>query len=130
MTSTTALPLHHSLTARTILEEQRWSTKLKTYVAKQGVMAQQASIDETRSEDQLVAMLRSIDERDAAAGQLDSAALGRCLGWTAARTAASLAVAKRRLLIWGIRVGGSPAPCFEDIELTVQGRRLLRSAAG
>ena len=60
-----------------------------------------------------------------AADQLDSKTLGRCLGWTAAQTADSLAAAKARLLIWGIRVGGNPGPCFEDIELTVQGRRFL-----
>ncbi len=75
--------------------------------------------------DQLVAMLRIIGERDSSAEPLDNRSLGRCLGWTAAQTADSLAAAKARLLIWGIRVGGSPAPCFEDIELTVQGRRLL-----
>jgi hypothetical protein len=76
--------------------------------------------------DQLVAMLRTIGERDAE--QLDSRSLGRSLGWTAAQTADSLAAAKARLLIWGIRVGGNPAPCFEDIELTVQGRRFLIAA--
>jgi hypothetical protein len=81
-------------------------------------------------EDQLVAMLRSIDGRDATADQLDSATLGRCLGWTAARTAASLDAAKAQLLIWGIRVGGTPGPCFEEIELTVQGRRFLIAAGG
>ena len=80
------------------------------------------------SGDQLVAMLRTIGDRDAAAGQLDNRTIGRCLGWTAAQTAASLATAKDRLLIWGIRVGGNPGPCFEDIELTVQGRRFLVAA--
>jgi hypothetical protein len=29
------------------------------------------------------------------------------------------------MLIWGIRVGGTS---YEDIELTVQGRRLLRTS--
>jgi hypothetical protein len=85
-------------------------------------------VDEPATGDHLVTMLRTIGDRDATAGQLDNAALGRCLGWTAARTAASLSAAKGRLLIWGIRVGGTPAPCFEDIELTVQGRRLLAAA--
>ena len=97
--------------------------------AEQCVPTDQDPLDGARSEEHLVVMLRSIDERDAAAEQLDSAMLGRCLGWTAARTAASLEAAKARLLVWGIRVGGSPAPCFEDIELTVQGRRFLRAAA-
>jgi hypothetical protein len=40
-------------------------------------------------------------------------------------TASALAEARARLLIWGMRVGGTPAPRFEDLELTVQGRRLL-----
>ena len=79
--------------------------------------------------DQLVAMLRTIGERDASA-ELDSRSLQLSLGWTAAQTADSLAAAKARLLIWGIRVGGNPAPCFEDIELTVQGRRFLIAADG
>ena len=43
-------------------------------------------------------------------------------------TAASLGEAKARLLIWGMRIGGTPAPRFDDIELTVQGRRLLLAA--
>lgn len=77
------------------------------------------------ADDHLVTMLRTINNRDPTAGQLDNAALARALGWTAARTAASLDAAKSRLLVWGIRVGGTPAPCFEDIELTVQGRRHL-----
>jgi hypothetical protein len=79
---------------------------------------------------QLVAMLRTINDREAAAGQLDNRILGRCLGWTAVQTAESLAAAKDRRLIWGIRVGGHPGPCFEEIELTVQGRRFLIAADG
>jgi hypothetical protein len=86
-------------------------------------------VDHPTTDEHLLAMLRVIGDRDAIAGQLDNAALGQLLGWTAARTAASLGAAKGRLLIWGIRVGGtSAAPSFEDIELTVQGRRLLTAA--
>ena len=73
-------------------------------------------------------MLRAIGARDAAADQLDSPTLSRLLGWTAAETAASLGAARSRLLIWGIRVGGTPGPSFEDIVLTVQGRRLVAAA--
>ena len=88
-------------------------------------MTKRTPVDEPATDDHLAAMLRIIGDRDAANVQLDSAALGRRLGWTAGMTAAALAVAKGRLLILGIRVGGTPAPCFEDIELTVQGRRFL-----
>jgi hypothetical protein len=80
----------------------------------------------TATDDLLVAMLRTIGERDTE--QLDSRTLGRSLGWTAAQTSDSLAAAKARLLIWAIRVGGNPGPLFEDIELTVQGRRFLTAA--
>jgi len=82
------------------------------------------------SDQPMLAMLRVIGEREDAVGQLDNGALARCLGWTAATTAESLAAAKAQLLIWGIRVGGNPAPCFEEIELTVQGRRLLTEHDG
>jgi hypothetical protein len=82
--------------------------------------------DESAVDLDVCRMLRTIG--DGGDGQLDSAALGRRLGWTAARTASSLGVAKDRLLVWGIRVGGNPGPCFEDIELTVQGRRFLAAA--
>jgi hypothetical protein len=85
----------------------------------------QASAAVPATDDQLVAMLRTIGEHDGSTEPLDNRSLGRCLGWTAVQTADSLAAAKARLLIWGIRVGGSPAPSFEEIELTVQGRRLL-----
>ena len=84
--------------------------------------------DEAVTDDQLVVMLRMIGDRDTAAEQLDSVGLGKLLDWTAIKTATSLGVARSRLLIWGIRVGGEPAPRYEDIVLTVQGRRLLAAA--
>ena len=80
------------------------------------------------TDDQLVAMLRTIGDREISAERLDSQILGKCLGWTPVHTSDSLVAAKARLLIWAIRVGGNPGPCFEDIELTVQGRRFLTSA--
>ena len=49
------------------------------------------------TDDQLLAMLRTIGARDISAEQLDSRSLSRSLGWTAARTADSLAAAKGRL---------------------------------
>lgn len=88
-------------------------------------MTRPAPSAEPASDVQLVAMLRAIRDREVSGEQLDSGSLGRCLGWTAVQTAHSLVAAKARLLIWAIRVGGDPGPCFEDIELTVQGRRFL-----
>jgi hypothetical protein len=79
--------------------------------------------------EELLALLRVIDSGAGGTSSLDNAAVARRLGWTAAVTAASLGEAKAGMLIWGIRVGGTPAPCFEDLELTVQGRRMLSAAA-
>jgi hypothetical protein len=83
------------------------------------------SDDDPATVEHLLAMLRAVGDPDRAGARLDSAALALRLGWTDAETAVSLENAKGRLLIWGIRVGGVPAPRFEDIELTVQGRRLV-----
>ena len=73
----------------------------------------------------LARMLRTIADRERArhpARQRGARPAPRVDG---RETASSLEVAKERLLVWGIRVGGNPGPCFEDIELTVQGRRFL-----
>lgn len=75
--------------------------------------------------DELMAMLRLIGQADGRSDPLDSNDVGRRLGWSESATALSLAEARAQLLIWGIRIGGTPAPRFEQIELTVQGRRLL-----
>ena len=83
---------------------------------------------EAMSDHDLLAMLQIIGGLGVRAESLDSTTVSRKLGWADARTAASLGEAKARLLVWGIRVGGTPAPRFEDIELTVQGRRLLAAA--
>jgi hypothetical protein len=88
-----------------------------------------ASTDGPVGDNQLVAMLRAIGDHDSD-DELDNRALSRSLGWTADKTAASLGEARSRLLIWGIRVGGAPGPCFEDIVLTVQGRRFAAAADG
>jgi hypothetical protein len=78
------------------------------------------------SDEDLLAMLRAIG--GGGSDSLDSGAVSRRLGWTDAMTASSLDEAKARLLVWGIRVGGIPGPRFEDIELTVQGRRRISAA--
>jgi hypothetical protein len=78
------------------------------------------------SDEDLLAMLRVIGREGC--DSLDSRAVSRRLGWTDAMTASSLDEAKGRLLVWGIRVGGTPGPRFEDIELTVQGRRRITAA--
>jgi hypothetical protein len=75
----------------------------------------------------LADLLRVIRDAYRAERPLDSARLGHQLGWTPVATSAAVAHAKQRLLIWAIRTSGVPAATYDDIELTVQGRRLLRS---
>jgi hypothetical protein len=77
------------------------------------------------SDDELLDLLRVICDSTERSEALTSSDVSRRLGWSDAVTASSLAEARARMLIWGMRVGGTPAPRFEDIELTVQGRRLL-----
>ena len=93
-------------------------------------MTDRAPTGVSMSDDDLLAMLQMIGDRDEPTECLDSNGVSRGLGWSDAMTAASLDEAKARLLIWGIRVGGTPAPRFEEIELTVQGRRLLSPRHG
>ncbi|MET0143893.1 MAG: hypothetical protein ABW328_03785 [Ilumatobacteraceae bacterium] len=78
--------------------------------------------------DDLLAMLRAIRDADTV-DSVDNETVRRRLGWPAAVTADRLTDAKDRLLIWGVRVGGQPGPCYVDLELTVQGERLLRAGS-
>jgi hypothetical protein len=77
--------------------------------------------------DELVAILVAIRDLDEAGHSVDNAAVARRLGWDPEVVADRLADARARILIWGVRGGGRSSPQFSDIELTVQGQRLLRS---
>ena len=79
------------------------------------------------SDDELLDLVRAIADSTVRSAPLDSGDVRR-LGWSEAVTSSSLAEARARLLIWGMRAGATPAPRFEDTELTVQGRRLLLAA--
>jgi len=81
------------------------------------------------SDDDLLALLRAVDDADDGAGTVSNDVVGRRLGWAALVVSERLTVAKDRLLVWGVRVGGKSGPCYDDLELTVQGRRMLRVAA-
>jgi hypothetical protein len=77
--------------------------------------------------DDLVAILIAIRDIDETGRSVDNAAVARRLRWDAEVVADRLAHARARMLIWGVRGGGRTSPHFSDIELTVQGQRLLRS---
>jgi hypothetical protein len=78
------------------------------------------------TQDELIAMLTVIRDAEGGADSVDNGTLCRRLGWSEDVAASRLGVARDRLLIWGVRVGGQPRPRFVDLELTVQGRRFLR----
>jgi hypothetical protein len=77
--------------------------------------------------DELVAILVAIRDIDKVGRSVDNGAVARRLGWDDEVVADRLAHARARMLIWGVREGGRTSPYFSDIELTVQGCRLLRS---
>lgn len=73
----------------------------------------------------LVTLLGAVRDADPDV-DVDSALLARYLSWPAQVVAERLTEARQRMLLWGVRVGGRPGPCYASIELTVQGGRLLR----
>ena len=80
------------------------------------------------SDDQeLLDLLRVVAAGDDANELANNSVLSKRLGWDLEKVAACLQVAKDRSLLWGQRNGDKPAPWFNDLEITVQGRRLLRT---
>ena len=77
----------------------------------------------------MVQLLGALQQGDDAGTLVDNAFLAKHLGWDLEAVAACLNEAKERLLIWGQRSGDKPAPWFTELEITVQGKRLLRSHA-
>jgi len=75
------------------------------------------------------ALLSAIGRGDDCGTPMSNQLLVDDLGWTPRDVAAMLHDAKAEMLIWGLRTGGNPQPNFEEIELTVQGKRFLRRAA-
>ena len=78
------------------------------------------------SDDELSQVLRAISIADEKGQPLDNQMLATTLGWDLKDVAAALDTAKERSLIWGIRGSQKPSPWFAELEVTVQGKRLLR----
>jgi hypothetical protein len=72
-------------------------------------------------------LLGAVSDGDERGASMTNQLLVEQLGWAPGDVASMLSDAKDQLLIWGLKTGGTPQPHFEDIELTVQGRRFLRS---
>jgi len=78
-------------------------------------------------EDRLRELLSAVHRVDGRGVPVSNDLLATDLGWSSADVANTLRDAKADMLIWGLRTSGNPQPQFEDIELTVQGNRYLRS---
>jgi hypothetical protein len=78
-------------------------------------------------DEELLSLRRVVREADESCEPIDSQTAARRLGWPDERTASLLVEAREMLLIWDVRVGGQPSS-VTDLELTVEGRRLLRDA--
>jgi len=70
-------------------------------------------------------VLRAIQLGDESNELANNARLAAALSATLEEIATLLSDAKERSLIWGQRSGDKPGPWFNDLELTVQGRRYL-----
>lgn len=81
-------------------------------------------------ERQMLELLTLVQAGDDANELVDNAIIAKRLGWSLEDVAACLQDAKERSLVWGNRTGDKPMPWFKELEVTVQGRRLLKAEAG
>jgi len=79
------------------------------------------------TDQETAAMLREIHAGVESDELLDNGMIATRLGWTLTLTAECLQSAKEHSLVWGRRTGDKPAPWFTELEVTVQGRRFLRT---
>lgn len=75
--------------------------------------------------DRILELLAAVRRGDETGQPMSNRLLVEHLGWTGAEVADRLCTARARLLIWGLPGHGDPRPQFHELELTVQGRRLL-----
>ena len=75
--------------------------------------------------DHMLALLAAVRHGEASNQPMSNRLLVERLGWTAAEVAETLGAARAQMLVWGLRCTGDPRPQLNELELTVQGRRLL-----
>lgn len=83
--------------------------------------------DQQPNDQHMVALLGVVLSGDDSGAPVDNSIIAARLGWNLETVATCLNEAKERSLVWGQRSGDKPAPWFKELEITVQGRRLLRS---
>ena len=84
-------------------------------------------LDPQSNDQHMVAMLGIVLTGDDSGAPVDNSIIAARLGWNLEAVASCLHEAKERSLVWGQRSGDKPEPWFKELEITVQGRRLLRS---
>ena len=85
-------------------------------------------LEDQKTDDlQMVQLLAVVLGGDDSGTPVDNSIIAKRLGWNLEVVAKLLNEAKERSLVWGQRSGDKPAPWFKELEITVQGRRLLRS---
>lgn len=86
--------------------------------------------DQKTDDLQMVQLLAVVLGGDDSGAPVDNSIIAEHLGWNLEVVAKVLNEAKERSLVWGQRSGDKPAPWFKELEITVQGRRLVRSHSG
>ena len=81
----------------------------------------------TANDQQMVQLLGVVLGGDDSGAPVDNSMIAARLGWNLETVASCLHEAKERSLVWGQRSGDKPAPWYKELEITVQGRRLLRA---
>ena len=79
------------------------------------------------ADDDLLGVLRAVLAVEDSDAPADNEVLATSLGWDLERVSAALEQAKELKLIWGHRGSRQPGPWFTELEVTVQGKRRLRS---
>jgi hypothetical protein len=85
--------------------------------------AEAMTVDDPAAMRAVLAVIQHGDEHDAL---VDNAIIAKQTGYDLDLVAALLEDAKERSLVWGRRTGDKPAPWFSELEVTVQGKRLLK----
>ena len=88
-------------------------------------------LEDQKTDDlQMVQLLAVVLGGDDSGTPVDNSIIAKRLGWNLEVVAKLMNEAKERSLVWGQRSGDKPAPWFKELEITVQGRRLVRSHSG
>jgi hypothetical protein len=81
------------------------------------------------SEEELTRLLRAVKDGDLAGEPVDNEMLAAVLKLPLVSIASCLQEAKERSFVWGVRSGRQPGPWYEELEVTVQGKRFLSNSS-